>query len=194
VLFGELLSEQQILEAKAAGREALLTTILSDFRRTFPTLTFELQLAFRGINALAMTLRERRTVTVYGGLAFHPCLTDQSFSFVLLHEAGHHLAKGCRLSRDPSLACECAADHWAVTSGAELLYQRTRRSLDIEKALSELSAVMGTRHKPDTRYSKKKIGCWAKTWSLRRCALSQRIQPPTSKGCYLRLLKAKFFF
>jgi hypothetical protein len=68
MLFCDRLSQREMIEAKKAGREPFLELILSDFRKAFPSLTFELQLNFSSINALAMRLQDRRSVTIYGGL------------------------------------------------------------------------------------------------------------------------------
>jgi hypothetical protein len=183
MLFCDRLSQREMIEAKKAGRETLLELILSDFRKTFPSLTFELQLNFSSINALAMRLQDRRSVTIYGGLALHPNLAADSFTFVLLHEAGHHLADGCRLVRDPALACECAADYWALTKGSEQLQHLSGRYLNISAALEELSAVMGARQKLQVKYPKRKNPvCWAEKWALRSRALRQRTRPPTNIG------------
>ena len=85
-------------------------------RKTFPDLTFQVLLDSSMINAMALRLHDKRNVTICGGLALHPRLATNSLTFILLHETGHHLAEGCRLPRDPALACECAADHWAATT------------------------------------------------------------------------------
>jgi hypothetical protein len=185
MLFGDRLSEQDVLEAKAANRETLLDMLLCNFRQAFPDLTFEFQLDFLGINALAMRLQDRRNVTIYGGLALHPKLAADSLTFILLHEAGHHLAEGCRLVRDPSLACECAADYWALTKGADQLRQRSGRHLDIAAAVAELSGIMTTGQTLKSGYAKRKSAsvCWTRTWISRRRALHDRTPPPANIGC-----------
>jgi hypothetical protein len=188
MLFCDRLSEQEVVEAKEAGRENLLDLLLSDFRQAFPDLKFELQLDFKIINALALTLQNERIVTIYGGLALHPKLNADSLTFTLLHETGHHLAKGCRLVRDPSLACECASDYWAVTIGIDMLQQRSARRFDVEVALEELSSIMSTRQNLSRKYAGKKSAssCWANVWSLRCSALLKRTRPPTTIGCCVR--------
>ena len=67
MLFCDRLSEQQVLEAKAASRESLLESLLNDFRKAFPDLSFELQLDFTIINAQALKLQDRLIVMIYGG-------------------------------------------------------------------------------------------------------------------------------
>jgi peptidase M48-like protein len=185
MLFSDRLSEQEALEAKQAGRERLLEMLVADFRKTFPDLTFQVLLDSSMINAMASRLQDKRNVTVYGGLALHPRLAANSLAFILLHETGHHLAEGCRLVRDPALACECAADHWAATTGANLLQQRSGRCLRLDAAVQELSVIMTTRQKSNKRYARKHStsACWAKTWTFRSTALLKQTRPPTNVGC-----------
>jgi hypothetical protein len=145
MLFCDRLSEQEMLEGKAANRESMLEMLLNDFGKAFPDLTFELQLDFAIINAQAMRLQGKPTVIIYGGLGLHPRLGAQSLTFIILHEVGHHLAEGCRSARDRSLACECASDYWAVTVGTDTLFQKSGRRLRMRAALEELNQVMNPR-------------------------------------------------
>jgi hypothetical protein len=185
MLFSDRLSEQEMLEAKGANRQVLLDILLSDFRKAFPDLTFELQLDFPIINAQALKLQDRLTVMIYGGLALHPRLGAESLTLILLHEVGHHLAKGCRSRRDPSLACECASDYWAVTVGTDTLFQKSRRHLRLQVAIEELNQVMSPVQPSKGSYTRKTStsGCWARGWSLRSRALLEQARPPTIKGC-----------
>ncbi len=192
MLFCDRLSEQEMLEAKAGNRENILEVLLNDFRKAFPDLTFELQLDFTIVNAQAMKLQDKSIVTIYGGLALHPRLGAESLTFILLHEVGHHLAKGCRSGRDPSLACECASDYWAVTVGTDTLLQKSGRHLHMRGAIEELNQVMSPRQPSKDRYIKTSkdryikrtstSGCWARGWSLRSRALFERARPPMIKG------------
>src|SRR6185437_15503092 len=184
MLFCDRLSERVLLEARAANREGTLEMLLGDFRKAFPDLTFELQLDFTIINAQALALEDKRTVTIYGGLALHPRLGPESLTFILLHEVGHHLAEGCRSGRDPSLACECAADHWAVTVGTDKLLQKSGRHLRLPAALEELNKVMSSRQPSKDRYNKStsKSGCWARGWPSRRRALLAQARSPMIMG------------
>jgi hypothetical protein len=185
MLFCDRLYEREVLKANRTDRETLLNMLLCDFRNAFPDLSFELQLNFRIINAQALKLQDRRIVTIYGGLALHPKLGAESLSFIILHEAGHHLAEGCRSRHDPSLACECAADYWAATIGADRLQLRLGRRLHLAVATGELDHVMRPRQMSDRGYTKSTStsGCWAREWSSRRRALLQGVRPPTSEGC-----------
>lgn len=190
MLFSDRLSEREMREAKGSNRQALLDLLLDDFANAFPGLTFELGLEYPIINAQALALGDKRVVKIYGGLALHPRLGAEALTFITLHEAGHHLARGCRSGRDPSLACECASDCWAVTVGARKLLQESGRRLQVRAALEELDQVMSPRQASKRRYTArnrytKRIstsGCWAREWSLRSRAVFQRAQPPMIEG------------
>ena len=182
MFFCSRLPEEDAVRAREAGREKLLQLLISDMRCAFPDLTFELRLNFRIINAQALRLPGKRIVILYGGLALHPDLAANSLVLILLHEAGHLSASGCRLSCDPSLACECAADHWAATSGAETLLQKSGRQLSLEAAVAELQRVIMPRQSVGEKYTKKTAAsvCWAADWELRSRALLKRSRPPSA--------------
>jgi hypothetical protein len=185
MLFSDRLSDLEVLEAKAASRDNLSEMLVGDFRKAFPELTYELRLDFKTINAQALMLQNERLVTIYGGLALHPGLGTDALTLIILHETGHHLAEGCRLPRDPFLACECAADYWAATEGSDRLRQQSGRSLNMKTALVELGAIMNTGQRPKRRYSKNipPSACWAKSWTLRSRALRKRTRSPATAGC-----------
>jgi hypothetical protein len=185
MLFCDRLPELEMLGAKRANRENLLEGLLSDFRKTFPDLTFEPQLDFPTINAQAFGLNDKRIVTIYGGLALHPKLGAESLTLIILHEAGHHLAQGCRSKRDPSLACECSADYWAATIGTESLRLRSGRSFQMYVAIKELDQVMNPRQPSKGKYIKENSpsDCWAGGWSSRRRALLAQARSPMIAGC-----------
>src|SRR5215218_10350589 len=185
MLFSDRLTEQEVLEAKGPHSEELLDALLCDFRSSFPDLTFELQLGFRIIEAQALQLQDKRTVTLYGGLALHPRLGQDALTFILLHESGHHLAEGCPLPRDPSLACQCSADYWATTTGAETLKRKPGRCLRMSAVIIELNTVISPSHKSGGKYTGagSTSGCWANGWPSRRQALFDQARPPAVPGC-----------
>jgi hypothetical protein len=185
MLFSGRLSKQEVHEAKEANRERLLETLLNDFRKAFPDLTFQLQLDFTIINAQAVRLKDEPTVTIYGGLALHPMLGAEALTFILLHEVGHHLAEGCRSGRDRSLACECASDYWAVTVGMNTLLEKSGRHFRVRAALEELSRIMSPIQVSKGRYTKtiSSSACWAGGWRLRSRALLEPAQPSAIAGC-----------
>jgi hypothetical protein len=185
MLFSDRLPKEEMLQS--ADRGALLEALLLDFAKAFPDLTFELRLDFAIVNAQAIPLKDNRIVAVYGGLGLHPKLGAEALTFILLHEAGHHLAKGCRSRLNPSLACECASDHWAITVGKDRLLLKSGRRLRLRAALEELDQIMGSGQRPKDRYirsikKRSTYSCWAQGWSSRRRALFKTAQPPSVQG------------
>jgi hypothetical protein len=162
----------------------LIEALLNDFRTAFPELHFELRLDFAIVNAQAIPLKDQRLVAIYGGLALHPKLGCQALTLVMLHEAGHHLAGGRRSSLNPSLACECNSDHWAITVGKERLLLKSGRRLRLRIALAELNRIMGPRQRSVIKYNQQRSrrDCWAKEWSCRRNALLKCAQPSLPEG------------
>jgi hypothetical protein len=180
-----------MLETKQTNRVDLLERLLIDFAKAFPDLTFELQLDFSIINAQALRLGSKKLIAIYGGLALHPGLGSDGLTLIILHEVGHHLADGCRSKRDPSLACECVADHWATTSGAAKLFLATGRSFHMQTALAELDQVMDPRQPGKGKYTAgiTPSNCWAGRWALRREALLVRDRSPSTKGCCISFIQ-----
>ena len=168
MLFSSFLPEQ----ITAPERFAIIDKLLVDLRLTFPDLRFEARLDRRIVNAQATLLNGKRSVLIYGGIALHPQIGEQSLTFVSLHEVGHHLAMGARLQFDPSLACDCVADSWAVHQGAGILFKKTGRRLEIEKAIDELDLLMADDQNYGTTSSEThRSGCWSLDWAQRRGAL-----------------------
>jgi hypothetical protein len=179
VLFCDFLSQEDAHCAIAAGRPEILASIVRDFKRTFPDISFELRLDRLVINAQAIALAGKKTVLLYGGLALHPQMGPDALTFCMLHEVGHHRANGNRLPCDASLACECAADYWASTSGANVLQAMSGRIFEMKKAIVEIAHVTEGREEfenscPELKDSR----CWRQCFSLRKQAL---INPPKSQ-------------
>jgi hypothetical protein len=175
MLFGDFLAAVH----PEPERLALLDTMLVDFRTSFPDLHFELRLDRRVINAQAILLDGKRCVLIYGGLALHPSLAENSLTFVFLHEAGHHLAVGPRLPFNLSLACDCVADNWAAGEGSEVLRRNSGRRLQIGKALTELENLMSGGQEPEFHHPEEKVSkCWSHKWALRKNGL-ETIQAPS---------------
>jgi hypothetical protein len=182
MLFGGFLSEVH----SEFERLALLDTMLVDFKAAFPDLHFELRLERRVINAQAILLDGKRCVLIYGGLALHPKLAEDSLTFVFLHEVGHHLAPGPRLPFNLSLACDCVADSWAAGEGSDILNRKTGRRLRIETALSELEYLMNGQQDSEFNVSEEHLpNCWNHVWTLRSDALATARAPLSSSACEL---------
>jgi hypothetical protein len=182
MLFGDFLPEVN----PNFERLALLDAMLLDFKAAFPGIHFELRLDRTVINAQAILLNEKRCVLIYGGLALHPRLAENSLTFIFLHETGHHLAAGPRLPFNLSLACDCVADSWAAGEGSDILNRKTGRQLRIETALNELGYLMNGQQEPEFSSAEKYLPkCWNHVWSLRSNALSAARAPISNSGCEL---------
>jgi hypothetical protein len=122
---------------RTVGRRAFVETIIGIFQEEFPILNFRILDGIAAINAQASIINDVRSVDLFGGLAYHPEVGHDALVFILLHEAGHHLSQGCRLPWMPKLACDCAADFWAITEGQAKLRKSNCRFV-IESALCQI--------------------------------------------------------
>jgi hypothetical protein len=165
-------------------RAEQLEDIFSDLRRAFPEIEFELDAASRTVNAQAIEHGDIRIVRLYGGLAFHRLIDQDGLLLTLLHEIGHHLAAGGRLTASSRLACECMADRWALTKGTARLERLTGRSLAVGKAIANLDRLTN----PPTAGAK--VGrtagpaeCWGWNWPRRKRLLGKRGSLPLVRNC-----------
>jgi len=164
---------------QSESRLCEIAIIISEVKTSFPNIEYELDVNSRTANAQAYARVKDRVVRLYGGLAFHPMVGTDALVFALLHETGHHFALGRRFANDPMLACDCSADQWAVTVGAETLQHSSGRKLNIVRALNELDAMISS-----TQDASKRLlmgtrgscapahGCWASHWPIRKLCLS----------------------
>lgn len=159
---------------QSKARRKAVGALIDDFGTAFPAIEFRLAQVSKVINAQATLFGESRAVLLYGGLAFHPRIGIDGLCFALLHETGHHLASGGRLPWDPRLACECAADAWAATTGAGKLLEKTGRDFDLKLALNELALLevsegSGDGHcHEEKRAAGESAACWSKSWRARQ--------------------------
>jgi hypothetical protein len=156
-------------------RLALLDAILLDCKKAFPDLHFELRLDRKVVNAQAILLDEKRCVLIYGGLALHPSLAEASLTFAFLHEAGHHLATGPRSPFNVTLKCDCAADRWATTEGAETLRRVSGRQLEIAVALQELDCLISELGDVPDSSEEFPSTCWNGQWSQRKQGIAASV-------------------
>lgn len=150
---------------RSAARRALVGKILGSFKASFPDLNFRVLDRVTAVNAQASVLDDVRSVNLFGGLAYHPEIGRDALVFILLHETGHHLSRGCRLPWMQTLACDCAADCWAVTEGqAEL--QKSNSGFAIEPALRQIESAAGLKSRVSTRVGRSK--CSFMNWTKRK--------------------------
>ena len=161
-----------------------LKEIFSDLRRAFPEIEFEIDAASRTVNAQAIDHGHVRIVRLYGGLAFHRLVDHDGLTLALLHEIGHHLASGGRLTANSRLACECMADRWALGKGAARLEKLTGRSLAIDKAVANLDRLAAPpRDLATVDAAAGPRTCWGWNWPRRKRRLAKRGSLPLVRNC-----------
>src|SRR6516225_6901016 len=126
---------------RSSERYALLKRLSDISRKVFPNIELRIQEADPSFHAQAYVLDGRQVVTLRGGLAFHGCLKKAGLLFTILHEIGHHVAPGPRITPTDPRSCDCAADCWAVGEGRRLLSSRGM-TLNIRSALNEIELAL----------------------------------------------------
>lgn len=164
---------------RSSERYSLLKRIFEISGLIFPTIEFRIHEADPSFQAQAFVLDRRQIVTLHGGLAFHGCLQKDGLLFTTLHEIGHHVALGPRITPTDIRSCDCAADRWAVEEGRRKFSSRGM-TLDIQLALSEIELALSTL-KPAYALSGRRCS----GWSRRKEALTSRPVPRILK-CQLR--------
>ena len=134
------------VQDRSSIRRELIASLARVFRLTFPMLGFRVFEKIAAINAQASVRDGLRSVDVFGGLAFHPAVGRDALVFIYLHEAGHHLGQGCRHPCNAQIACDCAADCWAITEGrGKLARNDCGFALPVALAQLEIAAKLGER-------------------------------------------------
>lgn len=157
------------LQDRSSRRSAVLEPVLAAFRAAFSSIQFGIFDNISIINAQACVSNGLRQVHLCGGLAYHPAIGHDALVFVLLHETGHHLSGGCRMRWFPEMACDCAADHWAITEGRAIL-RRTGCRFVLRKALDQIGAAAAPGANDNVR-RKSATQCPSLHWRTRRQVL-----------------------
>lgn len=169
-------------------RLQLLEILLSEIGELFPQIRYELDANSRTANAQALSRGHVRVVRLYGGLALHPLIGADALMFALLHETGHLFAKGRRFALDPMLACECAADRWALTTGVRKWQRSFDRDFCIQTAVDQLGAVIASiRDEPSSILQSthgRTTECWAACWETRATRLCLRQYNKLANHCH----------
>jgi hypothetical protein len=177
---------------RSPTRAEILKMLVCEFRTVFAGIEYEIDTQTRiVVNAQAFAQGDKRFVRVYGGLAFHPLVSEDALVFTLLHETGHHRARGRRFAGDPMIACDCLADKWAAGAGANALRRGSGRAINLANALNSLDALVasiGDRAKqssivPIARSRKPQL-CWARYWRSRKSRLNEGDVPVPIGPCY----------
>jgi len=168
------------------SRDRMLDVLVSEFQTAFDGIEYEIDTQTRIVNAQAFQVGGSRFVRLYGGFAFHPLVNEDVLVFTLLHETGHHRARGRRFAGDPGLACDCLADKWAVGAGAGALRRCTGRSMNLLTAVDSLEAVIASidaRSPAPLRLPHRRHGCWAGFWPTRKSRLCSGNVPAPTGPC-----------
>jgi hypothetical protein len=175
---------------RSERRGCVLKTLVSEFRTTFAGVKYELDLRIRTVNAQAFEQGGCRFVRLYCGFAFHPLISEDALVFALLHETGHHCARGRRLAGDPRFACDCLADKWAVGVGAQALRRCSGRILNVFNALNSLDALIASievragQSAPAWTGRARRPTCWGGFWPSRKSRLISHSIPAPTGPCY----------
>jgi hypothetical protein len=155
---------------RSCERYALLKRLSEITGQVFPRIELRIQEANPTFHAQAYVLKDRQFVALLGGLAFHTRLQKDGLLFTILHEIGHHVAPGPRLTQTNPLSCDCAADCWTVTEG-QRLFSSHGMTLDIRSALHEIELALS-----DLNYDLKSE-CCCLDWPRRKKALTSDPTP-----------------
>jgi hypothetical protein len=180
MLFGANIASSTA-EDRSIERRNFLKTTIEAFQSCFPSVTIRLLEQVAAVNAQASCFGGEAIVDVFGGFAFHPEVGADAFKFMLLHEMGHHLGAGPRMTPGSKLACDCAADSWAILEGLASI-ARHNVELDVALAIKQLEkALYGSLNSLEaTQFRDEK--CWCFDWPRRKHLLCAA-DIPTIEHC-----------
>ena len=154
-------------------RRALLNRLSEFSRGAFPSVEVVIYEANSSFNAMAFSVGQQQIVTLFAGLAFNRHMGKDGLLFAILHEIGHHLAGGPRITRTSPLSCDCAADLWVIVEGQKAIASQGM-ALDVSVALSEIEAAMSDLGSASHLVS----GRYCFDWARRKFTLSSRSSAP----------------
>ena len=146
---------------RSSERYVLLKRLSEISRNVFPNIEVQVHEANPSFQAQAYVLDGRQIVNLLGGLAFHDCLHQDGLLFTILHEIGHHVAPGPRITPTDPRCCDCAADCWAVGEGRRLFSSRGM-TLDTRSALNEIELALSALKSAYDLSSGRRCSGWAR--------------------------------
>lgn len=152
---------------RSSKRRKLLSETINFVRSVFPSVNIRVLDGVSAVNAQASLSNGQQIVDIFGGLAFHPAVQADALQFVLLHEIGHHLADGARMTSGSPFACDCAADNWAILEGFPIIRKngcKLNIDLAIERLEEALSEVIGS----IDGFEVQDKNCWCWNWPRRK--------------------------
>jgi hypothetical protein len=154
---------------RSVQRLCSLTKLIANFEASFASVRYRILESISIVNAQASFANGKHLVDIFGGLAFHPVIRHDALVFTLLHETGHHLSTGCRLP-STQLACECAADRWAITEGRKVI-AANGENFRLEAALRQIEQAIGPAGREIPSKASRPTNCWSMNWQKRKRAL-----------------------
>jgi hypothetical protein len=160
---------------RSAQRLSSSAKLIAIFESTFSSVQYRILEQVSVVNAQASFSNGAHLVDIFGGLAFHPMIRHDGLVFTLLHETGHHLSDGCKLVKDcklpwAQLACECAADRWAITDGRNALWSNGV-GFRLETALEQIEQAAAPEAPKMPSKVAAQTGCWSMNWQKRKRTL-----------------------
>ena len=169
---------------RSPARCVMVNHTISCFQSCFPTIKIRLLDNVETVNAQASRSRDQHLIDVFGGFAFNPDTGTEALKFLLLHELGHHLSPGPRMSQGSQLACDCAADVWAVTQGVAQLAAHNL-AMDLDEAMAQMDkALPSSLNSMETDCSRDER-CWCCCWSRRKHLLCNRGMAGQPSRCFM---------
>ncbi len=172
-----------VSQDRSCARWALLGRTIKFFESCFPSITIRLLDHVSAVNAQASRSDGERIVDIFGGLAFHPAVGPDALTFSLLHEIGHHLGCGARMTPGSPLACDCAADHWAILQGLPAV-ARNDIEVNVSLAMNELEKALPLRLDSIEPFRLRNRNCWCWDWPRRKHYLSTG-EVPAVQSCFM---------
>ncbi len=182
MLFGASVTSSAIQD-RSSERWALLRTTIEVVQSCFPSIVLRLLDHVPAVNAQASRFNGEACVDIFGGFAFHPEVGADALKFTLLHEIGHHFGGGPRMSAGSKLACDCAADSWAILQGLALLAERDV-AVDVELAMSQLEKALSPSVDSIRANQFQNENCWCWDWPRRKHHLSTG-KVPALQCCFM---------
>jgi hypothetical protein len=175
-------TETGVSQDRSCERRALLSNIIESIQSAFPSITIRLLNHVPAVNAQASCSGDERLVDIFGGLAFHPAVGADALYFSLLHEIGHHLGSGARMTPGCPLACDCAADRWAILQGLPEI-AKNNTEVNAGLAMTQLEKALPC-PEPIETFRMRNENCWCWDWSRRKQHLSAG-DVPAVQTCFM---------
>ncbi|WP_298884384.1 hypothetical protein [uncultured Bradyrhizobium sp.] len=161
---------------RSSERRSFLDQLFQTSRKAFPEVEALVYEASTSFNAQAFCIGSQKFVALFGGLAFNRRLGKDGLLFATLHEIGHHLAPGPRLTATSNLSCDCAADRWAVGQGQDVI-SSCGLALDIKSALEQIETAVSELGGALSVIA----DCLCSDWARRKAALTSPLPGPLNQ-------------